>query len=179
MFSRCPIQTNWSQAFAFTWTSLVLIALSFVCLLILYLYRYRCEKRMKNAGEQLHRKRGSIMDRLLARCGRRGRRSYGSYTKRASYDSTYDEDLRREKEIERGGVRNYPVHPPTMDREAGYEVAAPVAARTSDGGNRRFAGNAGGTYTTPGARSGPAPPATPPQLNKSRPGNADLPVRNP
>lgn len=170
------IQTNRSQAFAFTWTSFVLIAVSFSCLLVLYLYRRRCEKHMRKTGEKPHRKRDSITDRLLHRGGHRERRSYDSYIKNGS---TYDEDLRREKEMERGGVQGYPSYPPTAGREAGYEV--PVSF-TSEDRSRRFAGNTGGTYTTPGARTGPAPTATPMHLNKSRhsPGviASDLPIRH-
>lgn len=142
---------------------------------------------MKQAGEK--RKRDSIMDRLLNRRGRRERRSYDSYAKRASYGSAYDDDLRREKEIEHGGLRNYPSRPlPAVGKESGYEAAVPSAPHSSEGGARRFAGNTGGDYTTPGARAGPTSTATPIQSNMPRhpapvPGvvaskNAGLPAQN-
>ena len=129
---------------------------------------------------------------LLGRRHKMGRGSFESFRgKRASYDSSaYNQDIHREKDIDRGVA---PVPPVSASRDT-YTNQAGMAVRRDEGGvishdhsedrgGRRFVGHMANGYTTPGARGGytaytpvayipearTAPPTTSPvQLNAPR-----------
>lgn len=149
------------KAFAFTWTSLFLIFLSLLTLLAVWAYRYRQDRRLKRAtGEKPHGKRDSMMAGLL---GRRHKMGGGSFRgKRASYDSSfYNQDIHREKDIDRGVA---PVPPASAPRDTYTSKEGRAVGRdergvishdhAEDRGGGRFAGHMANGYTTPGARAG-------------------------